>query len=128
MINDTSKLNTFPKLNEDILFNDIYDNIMQRTLVEFVAKTDDIGLNGIEKEIKNINTGVPFQLPELQKLNHAIDLLIMDAMGKVIIEPYIKIRLLMKAFNGEIYYRKLNNTEEWKVCLIFKPAESIGYY
>lgn len=126
MINDTSKINTFPKLNEDILFNDIYDTIMQRTLVEFVANTDDIGLNGIENEVKNVT--VPFQLPELQKLTHAIDLLIMDAMGKIIIEPYIKIRLLMKAFNGEIYYRKINNREEWKVCLIFKTTESIGYY
>lgn len=128
MINTYSQNNQALVLNQGLLYNDIYVDIMKRNQFEFVASSKDIGLNGIEKQMKNINVTVPFQLPELQKLTHAIDLLIMDAMGKIMIEPYIKIRLLMIAFNGELYYRKTKNEDEWKVTLIFKTVESIGYF
>jgi hypothetical protein len=34
-------------------------------------------------------------------------------------EPNDKMRLLVKAFGGEIFYLKINNGDEWRVMIVF---------
>ncbi len=123
-----SDTDTIHKRNEGILFKDIYLNIKQRTRTEFIAKTNDVGIENYNLDFETINFNLPFQLPELQNLGNAIDSLVKEAKGEITLKPIDKIMFLMKVFNGELYYRKTKNENEWKVSLTFKTAESIGYF
>ena len=107
-----------PKLNQDLTNRDIYLAIRQRNSLDFVADRADIGFNDIEQQFQNINFTIPFRLPELQNLKVAIDILLQESIGKVTMEPYDKMRLLVKVFGGEIFYLKINNGDEWRVVIV----------
>jgi hypothetical protein len=108
-----------PKFNQDLTNRDIYLAIRQRNPLDFVADRADIGFNDIEQQFQNINFTIPFRLPELQNLKVAIDILLQESIGKVTMEPYDKMRLLVKVFGGEIFYLKINNGDEWRVMIVF---------
>jgi len=108
-----------PKLNQDLLFRDIYLNLRQRIPMDFIANRADIGFNNIEQEFTIINFALPFRLSELQNLRTIIDVLLQESTGLITIEPYDKLKLLVKVFNGEIFYHKIGNGDEWRVMIIF---------
>ena len=108
-----------PKLHEDIDFRQIYLEIRQRNQLDFIANRSDIGFDNIENEFESINFEVPFRIPELQNLDTIIKILLEESVGVVNMESYQKMRLLVKVFNGEIFYQKNGDGEEWRVMIIF---------
>jgi hypothetical protein len=107
------------KLNQDITFREIYLSVRERSNLDFTADRADIGFQNIEREIPSINYNLPFPLPELQNLEVIIDMLLKESIGTVHMEPYQKLRLLVKVFNGQIFYHRIGTGDTWRVLILF---------
>lgn len=107
-------------LNSDLTFREIYLSIRERKNIEFIATRSDIGFNNIEAEFPNINFDFPFPLNELQNLRTVIDILMQESIGLVQMEPYQKLRLLVKVFQGQLFYEKIGTGATWRVFILFQ--------
>lgn len=107
------------KLNTDLTFREIYLSVRQRKNIEFLANRNDIGFQNIENDFKGINFNYPFPLNEMQNLEVIIDILLQESIGKVNMEPYQKLRLLVKIFNGQAFYQRTADINFWRVMVIF---------
>ncbi len=105
------------KLKHNLTYRDIYLVIRQRKSIMFSAVTDDIGLNDIEQHIQDVN--IPFKFPFPCMSSDAIEALIQESVGSISMNPFEKIRFLVKFFDGEILCQKLNDNDEWVVMIIF---------
>lgn len=106
-------------LNKDLTNREIYLNIRERKSLEFIASRADIGFQNIENEFNSINFDFPFLLPEMQSLEVIIQILLQESIGLVNMEQYQKLRLLVKVFNGHIFYQKIDKGDFWRVMIVF---------
>ena len=107
-------------LNKDLSFREIYIQIRDRKNLDFIANRNDIGFANIENEFTTINFNFPFPLPELQNLKEVTRILLEDSIGMVNMELYQRLRLLVKIFNGHIFYQRIDKGDAWRVMIVFQ--------